>query len=136
MDIEEAISRCATKLDEYKQKVDQCSARLMEYQKKIDILTSAMSAELLRLKKNLIAQTHPQIVYIERTHIDKNEEPRKQHKFKYRTIDSFGVENFFMTKRELLNSLDITNYELKQHLAGKYTVLDDLQIVVEKLYGR
>ena len=119
MDIEEAIERCATKL--------------IEYQKQVDKLTTAMSGELRRLKKHILDKSRPQIVYIERDRTTKTENYRKQHKFKYRTIDSFGVENFFMTKRELLNSLDITNYELKQHLEGKYTVLDDLQIIVEKL---
>lgn len=119
MDIEEAIERCATKL--------------IEYQKQVDKLTTAMSGELHRLKKHILDKSRPQIVYIERDRTTKTENYRKQHKFKYRTIDSFGVETLFATKRELTDSLDVTEYELEQHFKGKHTVLDDLQIIVEKL---
>lgn len=133
MDIEEAIDKCAVKLEEYKNKVNRCAENLLSYQKQIEKLTTTMSNELKRLKAAIIGKHRPQIVYIERTNTTRNENNRRQHRFKYRTIDSFGVENFFVTKRELLNSLDITDYELEQHLAGKYTVLDDLQIIVEKI---
>ena len=119
MDIEEAMTRCATKL--------------LEYQKQVDKLTTAMARELERLKRHIATQNRPQIVYIERDRTTKTENYRKQKRFKYKTIDSFGVENFFATQRELIDSLDITTYELEQHLAGKYTVLDDLQIIVEKI---
>lgn len=119
MDIEEAVERCANKL--------------LDYQKQVDKLTTAMSKELHRLKKHILEKSRPQIVYIERDRTTKTENYRKQHKFRYRSIDSFGVETLFATKRELMDSLDVTEYELGKHFKGEHTVLDELQIIVEKI---
>ena len=133
MDIEEAIDKCAVKLEEYKSKVNRCAENLLSYQKQIEKLTTTMSNELKRLKANIVGKHKPQIVYIERDRTTKTENYRKQHKFRYRTIDSFGVETLFATKRELMDSLDITEYELGKHFKGEHTVLDELQIIVEKI---
>ena len=119
MNIEEAIERCANKL--------------LDFQRQVSTLSKAMSKELVSLKKRIADKEKTKIVYLERDRSTKSENKRKNGRNKYRTIDSFGVSHYFVTKQELLDSLDITRYELDRHLKGKYTVLDDLQIIVEKI---
>ena len=113
--------------------VERCAKLLGEYQKQVAKLTLSMQAELLRLKKKIKDLDKPQIIYLERERKGEKSHNKKQTRNKFLTIDSFGQETYFTTKRQLLDSLDITEYELSQHLKGNLTVLDDLQIKVEKL---
>lgn len=113
--------------------VEKCAKLLGEYQKQVAKLTLSMQSELLRLKKKIKDLDKPQIIYLERERTGVRKHNKKQTRNKFLTIDSFGQETYFATKRQLLESLDITEYELQQHLKGNFTVLDDLQIKVEKL---
>lgn len=133
MKTSEAVALCAKKLYDYRTKVSLCTNRLLEYRDRIAKLTLAMEKELAKIQKQIEDTERTKIIYIERDRTTKTENYRLQKKDKYRTIDSFGKVTYFATKRELMDSLDITDYELSQHLNGKFTVLDDLQITVEKL---
>ena len=49
---------------------------------------------------------------------------------KYKVTDGYGNDKLFYSDMELLEDLDISKAELRKHLNGGYTILDDLEIMV------
>ncbi len=58
-----------------------------------------------------------------------------ENRAKYKVVDIEGKETYFSSKQDLLEDLDITDYELKKHLQGENTVLDELGVYVDDLRG-
>lgn len=52
---------------------------------------------------------------------------------KFKVTDGYGNDKLFYSESELLENLDISKAELKKHLNGQYTILDDLEIIVVKI---
>lgn len=53
---------------------------------------------------------------------------------KYKVTDGYGNHKLFYTDAELLEDLDISKAELRKHLNGQWTILDDLEICVTELW--
>lgn len=53
---------------------------------------------------------------------------------KYKVTDGYGNDKLFYTTAELLEDLDISKAELRKHLNGQWTILDDLEICVTELW--
>lgn len=107
----------------------QTPIQTIDYRPQINALQSQMNKLMVVLIK--LTQYVQDNLKIQEQLIAKNKRRSETRHPKYKVIDGYGNTTLFYSQADLLEGLDISGTELKKHLNGYKTILDELEIYVE-----